>query len=429
MTLSDWRRPDGSVVSLGPLPFNDGEVCPPEALADMEPDEQHFHEATGNEGASFERSYQRAALVLWPRGQRLRLIARAGFAASLPALDGLVKAWIDSGAEPGHAARNEAHDLAAEMLACWPVHAARRVGDGPGAESKVLSQLVRLHNREHIESMVANIVAAGGYAVGDNAGLVQALKLLPVPRIGSLLLAVLQGNADLHIGGCADLLARAAAVSAWRGQVLGAAQALLDAMPGDPARPQSPTDAWRRERVDAGEVHDTLCAMAPAGPAGLSALADQAVTHWLAWPKTYGMDAVIVPALRRLAERPALLNRPACLRLRAAAVDHLRARSSLDLAPPADWRREARTSCRCEHCLALSRFLQSAEQEIWRFKAREAERRHVEDSIRQGRHDVDCSTERKGSPHVLVCTKNQAGYQRRVAQRRADLDDLARLKA
>lgn len=220
--------------------------------------------------------------------------------------------------------------------------------------------------------------------MGDNAGLVQALKLLPVPPIGSLLMAVVQGNADLHIGGCADLLARAAAVSAWRGQVLGAARALLDAMPGDPPRAQSPADAWRRERVDDGVVHDTLRALAPAGPTGLFALAEQAVTHWLAWPKTYGMDAVIVPALRRLAERPALLNRPACLRLRAAALDHLRARASLDLAPPADWRREARMSCRCEHCLALARFLRSADQEVWRFKARKADRRHVEDSIPSG---------------------------------------------
>ncbi len=429
LTLSDWRRPDGGVMPLGTLPFSDGEVCPADALADMEPDEQHFHEATGNEGASFERGYQRAALVLWPHAQRLRLIARAGFAASMPALDGMVRAWIDGGAEPGHAPWHEAHALAAEMLACWPVQAARRVHDGPSAESVMLSQLVRLQDREHIESMLANVFAAGAYAAGDNAALVQALKLLPASRVGALLPPVVQGNAELHIGGCADLLARAAAVSAWRGQVLGAARALLDAMPGDPARPRSPADVWRRERVDAGVVHDTLRALAPAGHAGLSALADQAVTHWLAWPKTYGMDAVIVPALRRLAERPALLNRPACLRLRAAALDHLHARSSLDLAPPADWRREARMSCRCEHCLALGRFLQSADQEVWRLKAREADRRHVEDSIRQGRHDIDCSTERTGSPHVLVCTKNQASYERRVAQRRADLDDLTRLKA
>ena len=102
---------------------------------------------------------------------------------------------------------------------------------------------------------------------------------------------------------------------------------------------------------------------------------------------------------------------------------------SLDLAPPADWRRDARLSCRCEHCQSLGRFLLSADQEVWRFKAREADRRHVEDSIRSGPHDVDCTTERKGSPHVLVCTKNRASYERRVAQRRVDLDTLQRLGA
>ncbi|MCC7151985.1 MAG: hypothetical protein IT501_08260 [Rubrivivax sp.] len=429
LTLSEWRRPDGALASLGALPFSDGEVCPPDALADMEPDEQHFHEATGNEGASFERSYQRAALVLWPHAKRLRLIARAGLVASIPALGGMVRAWTDGGTEPGDAAWHEAHALVAEMLACWPVQAARRSHDRTSAESAMLSQLVRLQDREHIESMLTDIVAGGAYAAGDNPALVQALTLLPASRVGTLLLSVVQGNADLHIGGCADLLARAAGVSAWRGQLLGAAQALLDAMPGDPARPKSPADAWRRERADAGVVHDTLRALAPASHAGLSALADHAVTHWLAWPKTYGMDAVIVPALRRLAERPALLRRPGCQRLRAAALEHLRARTSLNLSPPADWRREARLSCRCEHCLDFGRFLQSAEQEVWRFKAREAERRHAEDSIRQGRCDVDCSTERKGSPHVLVCIKNQANYERRVAQRRADLDDLTRLKA
>lgn len=303
------------MAPLGAFPFSDGEVCPADALADMEPDEQHFHEATGNEGASFERSYQRAALVLWPHAQRLRLIARAGLAASLPALEEMVDAWVGGGAEPGHATWHEANALADQMLACWPVRTANGARDAQSAEAVMLSHLVRLQDREHIEAMLNGVVAAGAYAAGDNGALVQAMKLLPSSRVGPGLLAIVQGNADLHIGGCADLMARAAGVSAWRGQLLGAAQALLDAMPGDPARPKSPVEAWGRERADAGVVHDTLRALAAASHAGLSALADQAVTHWLAWPKTYGMDAVIVPALRRLAERPALMNRPACLRL------------------------------------------------------------------------------------------------------------------
>jgi len=94
-----------------------------------------------------------------------------------------------------------------------------------------------------------------------------------------------------------------------------------------------------------------------------------------------------------------------------------------------DIQRHAQLGCRCEHCQSLSRFLQSASQEVWRFKAREADRRHVEDTIRLGQCDVDCVTERKGSPHVLVCSKNQASYDRRVKQRRTDLDDLQRLGA
>jgi hypothetical protein len=429
LTLSHWSRPDGVAVSLGTMTFTDGEVCPGDALADMDPDEQHFEEATGNEGASFDRSYQRAALVLWPQAQKHQLLARAGFAVSLPMLGSLVTAWVAEGAEPDSTTWREAHALAAQMLACWPVRATGNVLEGRSAEAVMLAHLTRLRDLEHIDNMLAGAIAAGAYSAQDNAALTQGLKLLTPSRVGSLLLGVVRGNADLHIAGCADLLARAAVVSAWRGQLQHAAMALFDAMPGDPSRPQAQADAWRRERADAAVIHDTMRALVLAGHEDLAALADQAVTHWLAWPKTYGLDSVIVPALRLLAERPALMDRPASQRLRAAALAHLQTRVSLDLAPPADWRREARVTCRCEHCQSLARFLRSADQDVWRFKAREADRRHVEDSIRQGHLDVDCTTERKGSPHVLVCSKNQASYERRVAQRRADLDDLQRFGA
>ncbi len=429
LTLSHWRSPDHSAAALGVLPFTDAEVCPGDALTGMDPDEQHFQEATGNEGASFERSYQRAALVLWPRSRRLELLARAGFDASLPTLAGLVARWVEAGAEPGDATWREAHALVGQMLACWPARAMAGAQEGRSAVAEVLDHLVRLQDREQIDATLAGATAAGACGVQDNAAIVQALKLLAAPRAGQLLQALVQFNADLHIGGCADLLARASAVPAWRGELQGAAKALLDAMPGDPARPKAQADAWRRERADAAVVHDTLRALVHADRADLADLADQAVTHWLAWPATYGLDTVIVPALRRLAERPGVVKRPAGQRLQAAALAHLQARVSLDLAPPADWQRDAQMSCRCDHCQSLSRFLQSASQEVWRFKAREADRSHVEDSIRQGRHDVDCITERKGSPHVLVCSKNQKSYERRVTQRRADQGDLRRLGA
>ncbi|MEO6277058.1 2OG-Fe(II) oxygenase [Roseateles sp.] len=429
-TLSNWSRPDGAAVSLGTMPFVDSEVSPADALADMDPDEQHFEEATGNEGASFERSYQRAALVLWPQAQKHELLACSGFAASLPLLGSSVDAWVGEGAEPGGGTWREAHALVAQMLACWPARATANVSEGASAETVMLAHLTRLHDLEHIDTMLAGPVAAGAYAAQDNPALVQALKSLAPSRVAMLLGGVVQGNAEVHLAACADLLARAAAVAAWRGHLQVAAEALLQAMPGDPSRPQTQADAWRRERADAAVVHDTLCALVLGQQPGLATLADQAVTHWLAWPAAYGLDTVIVPALRFLTElhqRPGPLAHPAGQRLLAAALAHLRARVSLDLAPPADWRRDARVACRCEHCQRLTGFLLSADEDVWRFKAREADRRHVEDAIRQGSHDVDCRTERQGSPHVLVCSKNQASYERRVAQRRIDLDDLHRL--
>ena len=429
LTLSHWSRPDGGPAVPGTLPFTDTEVCPGDALIDMDPDAEHFEEATGNEGASFERSYQRAALVLWPQSRKLEVLARAGFGASLPILDGLVAAWVAEGAEPGSATWREAHALVGQMLACWPAQATASAHAGRSAVDVVLTHLACLQDLEHIDAMLVGVAAAGAHAAADNAAVVQALQLLAAPRVGQLLQAMVQAHADLHIGGCADLLARASAVPAWRGGLQGAAQALLDAMPGDPARPKAQADAWRREPANAAVVHDTLHALAHADSADQAAQADQAVAHWLAWPTIYGLDTVVVPALRRLAELPGVLKRPAGQRLLAAALAHLQARVSLGLAPPADWKRDAQMRCRCAHCQSLSLFLLNATQEVWRFKARESDRRHVDDAIRQGRHDVDRVTERTGSPHVLVCSKNQASYKRRVMQRHVDLDDLQQLGA
>jgi hypothetical protein len=40
---------------------------------------------------------------------------------------------------------------------------------------------------------------------------------------------------------------------------------------------------------------------------------------------------------------------------------------------------------------------------------------------------VDTATEKRGSPHRLICTKNQASYQGRCAQRANDLAERERL--
>src|SRR5262249_38676236 len=118
-TLSDWRRPDGSQPALGDVPFLEDELCPPEVLEDLEPDEQYFHEATGNEGASFERTYRRAALVLWPRARRLAVLNQARLAATLSYLGGLGKRWAGSGGGAASALWRVVAQLAGPMRRSW----------------------------------------------------------------------------------------------------------------------------------------------------------------------------------------------------------------------------------------------------------------------------------------------------------------------
>jgi hypothetical protein len=95
------------------------------------------------------------------------------------------------------------------------------------------------------------------------------------------------------------------------------------------------------------------------------------------------------------------------------------------LAPPANWRRPSTVGCQCAHCTELSRYLADPVRETWIFKAAQTHRSHVEDTIRKAQCDVNTATDRRGSPHKLICIKNQASYERRARQRIEDIENLA----
>lgn len=429
LTLSAWQRPDGIPPGLPDMPFADGELCPPDAFEDVEPDEQLFHEATGNEGASFERSYRRAALVLWPQAARLEVIASAGLAVSLPYLDSLTQAWLENGAQSGSPAWHEAHRLAGLILDAWPMRN-DEPGGRPGDVARLLASLTRLGDAAHIATTVAEVCAKGRYDEGDNDALAGAIALLPPGQAADLLDRLIARNAPWRAAACASLLARVAVDVAARAadaaaRLEPAAAALLAALPGDPARGPAP-NAWPRPApVTPALVVELLAAL---HRLDALAMAERAVAHVLAWPQVFPLDAILVPAAVDLAGRAdALRTWPPTARLRAACLEHLERRLAEELSPPADFARPSALPCRCRDCAELSAFLADPVRKTWVFRAAEARRRHVADSIRRADCDVDAETDRSGRPYALVCAKNAKSYQRRVAQRKKDLTDRARL--
>jgi len=425
VVLSEWRRPDAQEATLGAIPVEDGELLPPDACDELVPDEEHFHEATGNEGASFERTYRRAALVLWPSERLFAVLSQAGLPVTLPYLDDLTRRWAERGEDHRSSLWREAHDLAGHMLAQWPKQGSYPRDKTPSDAARMLALLTQLDDTAAIEGFLGEITAGGRYAQGDNDAIIDALRRLPPARRSSLLERIVVGTAGVSFGACANLLVRVPA--AWpkhrTPDLAGAATRLIEALPGDPARAASRPFWQDGPKVDTNFVVDLL--------AGLCAidesLAKRAVDHLLAWPKCYGLDAVLVPAARTLLGQVAPSCATAVEPLRTACLAHLRGRIAEPLAPPTDWRRSAALQCHCPRCTELGRYLADAERRTWVFRAAEADRRHVEGTIKHAGCDVDVNTDRRGRPYSLVCTKNQASYERRAKQRTRDLENLARL--
>jgi hypothetical protein len=353
--------------------------------------------------------------VLWPRNRRLAVFCQAGLQVTLPALERMVRRCEGSDRTED---RQEALALAAQMIGQWRTegwYPAEQAA--PSNAARMLGLLARLKDADHIERFVKRVIGGGAYGEGDNDALLSALVLLSVRTRAALLTLVVRQNAETRFGACCRLTARAIGLVP---ELEAAARHLLAAMP---TKPEPQENGWRSSRMRPQVVADLLTALIAID----RELAESAISAMLASPAIYGMDTALIPALRLLMPSGHPVGNPAMVPLLAAVRSHLQARIAEPLAPPADWRRSSTVSCSCASCRQLSAFLDDPGQRTWILRAVEQVRAHVAHTIRCARPDLDTATERKGRPYSLICTKNQASYERRAAQRALDQADLALL--
>lgn len=89
-----------------------------------------------------------------------------------------------------------------------------------------------------------------------------------------------------------------------------------------------------------------------------------------------------------------------------------------NLATPAD--AKTNLNCDCADCQQLASFLKDKDAQVHRFPRRKDLRQHFHRQIDE--HRIDCAhlTERRGRPYTLVCTKNQASFERELKQYKTD---------
>ncbi|MGG7056344.1 2OG-Fe(II) oxygenase [Nitrosomonas sp. ANs5] len=423
-TVSEWRSTDGSQPQLPVLPFSADEFCPPEAFEQIEACDIEFQEATGNAGASFERTYRSAALVIWPRTGHLAIINQGGAKAALNQLIELCGQWENEGKPHDSDIHRNAHTLAGFMLRDWLPNFFRPQGyGGTTVVRDFLNVLLRLQDSEHIDRLWSIIAERGFYNKEDCPELVRASELLPWDSV------VRRLESAIKVGGYKALEAAAALLTAFcrsnpeqAPSLMVAAETLYQALPGD-AKRFSQLQPWEIERLGitpemAADLLESFSAVEPA-------LAEKTLDYMLKWLDCYSIERVLMPTLLRLMDQPL----PIVTRLRAVVTSYLQACIADQPVQPTDWRRNSTLTCKCKDCAELSAFLDNPELSKWVLKAPEARRSHAEGIILQNKCDVDCATVRSHRPYSLVCTKNQASYQRHAEQHQKYRETLAQITA
>jgi 2OG-Fe(II) oxygenase superfamily len=434
--IDQWIDTNDHAVEFGSLPMEDGEILPAGALDGKAPDQQRLTEATGNEGASFERSYHRAALVIWPQDRFVDVLLQAGPGAALPYFKDRVQA-LNSLSVPA-ADQQTAHFIAERIIAVWEA-TAKGGYRGRGKESDLsdmIALLGQLADAPLLDRFIAGVVTRE-YSGSENEAMAANVQWLGPIQAGQLLSHLAIENMRFFPAECVNLLSQLTPdlglepTADWIAALREIGAAIVGALPDLTQRkPNQPDREWWRTQkakpVDGATVADLLETLAALNA---SALRDAACKSIAANPKMFDPAKLIVPALQLLRERnsDALLSDREVQRLWCHSAEFLLVRSEQPPESPTDWRQDVKIVCRCDDCGELQAFAFDPTTQTHRFQVRKERRQHLHQQIDRHRLDMTHVTVRTGSPQTLVCSKTRATYERQCRQYNEDLASMAAL--
>jgi len=435
--VNQWRDLSDQSVEFGEIPLEPGELLPMGALDGEKPDRQRLMEASGNEGASFERSYHRAALVIWRRERYASVLLQAGVTAALPYLQERIEECAEKKASS--IARKGVVALARQLVSAWrktPEYPAYPEPARPEKRDGMLRLLTKLGDASVLEQFIAEVVTRD-YDGSDNASLVDSVRLLGPEKTAALLSELMRRHTRRLHGACMELISSMARALPERGCVKGGDAALrsrewqgalrqiaevavgrLDEV----GEKQSDNEWSRRMTEEPCPVNAALVTNLMEVLASLkaSALRLAAVEKFAARPAVFDPVTVLVPALGSLKTWDA-----ATTRLWEHSVEFLLRRSGLPPEAPRDWRQDVKMAGRhCADCRELQAFTLDPVERTHRFRVKKERRQHLHQQIDLYRLDMTHVTDRNGSPQTLVCTKDRRSYQRLCERYRKDISAL-----
>ncbi len=418
--IDGWIDVENHPKDFGKIPLEEGDLLPHGALDGEPPDEQRLTESTGNEGASFERSYHRAALVIWHSSRYLEVLLQSGTQAAISYL----KKQLDSGAR-----KEEIASLASRVLDHWEAVPANRSSfrrDPPTNRLEMLKILSHL-NGMYLERFIANIVIPE-FDGSENEVLAEISRLLDQTLVQELFLKLVSVNMGLVPNKCVKFTLSLAKVN--HSLALQVANAVVDLLKNsDKSSLLNAMDRWRAHRSDPISAPAIGALWSLLKTSKSDSLRSILTSEMIALNTVFDPEELVIPILRELNTQNGdpIKNDPDFSRLCTHAAMFLLERSSRPLEPPKNWSQEFPISCSCEDCQELQKFARDPLTQIYRFRVRQDRRRHLHEKIDFYKLDMTHETERTGSPQTLVCKKNRRTYELRCEQYRSDISLMQEL--
>lgn len=431
--LDGWKRPDGTAADYGELPLCPGELMPAERLDLTRPDSQRLTEAMGNGGATVERLYRGAALVVWPREATLRVIAPAGAKTILRFLAAERHSEL-----AGASIATRTRELAEQIAAVWPEPVSISPPDTEWLRQTVaaVEWLRAVGNREATLGFLTRIVLPR-YRSGFDEALLAAAADLGAGRMRGFLVDLVGRQLSNDPSAVLELLRRLnerfddRSDPAWRDALAETVRTLCASMTTVGERDPDAAPPGRRQAITLSSG-DLVNFFGLVWKCDLEDATAEATAALIARPELATPDRTLPDLVEELRSKwpDIAAGSPAFGALWERAAAFLVARSSRPPTPPADWTLPTDClGCHCEQCAALRAFCADPRATEHRVRARQGIRDHLTDRIDRSGLDLRHETDKRRRPYTLAVFKTRAAHERRLAEYEADVAAMRKLVA
>ena len=437
LTIDHWRDAKDRPVPLGCYGIDSGEIIAKEPIDEGDPDQKEGEGYTGNAGCTMDYWYRRAAVVFWAEDKEEAILCQHDFSGACARFASLAQ-----GKSTGRDTRFDR--LGEAIVARLPDHCSShhyRRSDAEAPFLTVLGALARTGRRDLLDRLIST-VPENAWDMCDAAVWTMLNKSFGVETFAGLI----GGFADSDPAGYRNILFRRleALLSGKETQEAARIASVLVRLPAPRHGENLHWHANDRHEIQRREIRVILAAgYLLSTKADLKAaldfvLGDRSLDHIR---KLLGPVLLLEPVARLVAGSGTL-----AAEARAFAIRALTEEAARKLAPYPDLRRpcppldETAGSSRWPSSpyrdatvgsafRELQIFMADPDEKEHHFRYRQDVRNSLESFIVSRQLDLDHVTVRKGTPHRLVCTKNDASHLRALQLREDDEKLLARLGA